>query len=104
MNLINTPYLFVVLAIVSAILARQYNEYLGYEMILFPFKKKVLNRLPLYISKPLGLCIFCNSFWVSISLYCLIWLKGIFIFDIDILFFTSINYITIKVILKYFPV
>ena len=96
MNLINHPFLFILVAVLSAFLAIQYQEYLGHNMILFQFKKKVLNRLPENLAKPLGLCIFCNSFWVAVSIYVYFCFRT-FSFELDVLLFTSINYITIKI-------
>lgn len=100
MNLISNIYTFSLLSVLSAFLTLQYNMYLKNDMIFQSFRKNVLNRLPLFIAKPLGLCIYCNGFWISIILYLVFYIKHIFILDIDIILFSSINYIVLNTWLK----
>ena len=40
-------------------------------MVLYPYKKWLL-KLPKWIAKPLGLCVYCQAFWLHLVYYLLL--------------------------------
>lgn len=51
------------------------------------FYKDWLRKQPIFIGKPLGLCLYCNMFWISLLYY---------IFQIHFFSFLGLVYLTIK--------
>lgn len=94
--------LWIGLAFMSATLAIAFNEMLKVNGI-FNFYAKFLLRkaktsiLWQYLSKPLGLCPFCNGTWIGIVVY--LYFFGL---NLPILLFVGLNYFCIMVIYSIF--
>ena len=98
MNLINLcsqPGLFILLSFLLACLEISYQIYMENNMILQPWRKRVLNKLPKKIGLILGICPFCNGFWIAIIGYFITFQPSI-----DILLFTGFNAICILILSK----
>lgn len=84
---------FIFYAFLAACLELAFQEYMQKEMI-FYFYKKILLKINKYIAKPLGLCIFCNGFWVAFFIY-ILHFKTI---NLDIILFCALNYFFLKIL------
>ena len=90
---------FVLLSFLSACLEMSFQEYLQPSMIFekygyflnFLYDKPGIRRK---LSQLLGLCVFCNGFWVAVGIY-EVYYKD---FSLTILLFTGINYVFIKIL------
>jgi len=97
----NLPYVleFVFLAFLIACLEVQFQEYMGKNMIFDWWYKiiyKMSNSKNLFVKKisfPLGMCKFCNGFWLSALFYVVYYYHTIDIFHL--ILFTSLNFIFI---------
>jgi len=99
---LSVAVLWILLSFFSACLAICFNEMLKpgnlfnwYAKILLKACKK--SRVMNFLSKPLGLCPFCNGTWIGIFVY-----FYFFGFNLPIFLFIGINYFFIQILFNVF--
>jgi hypothetical protein len=93
---------FVFLALCVAALEIQFQEYMGRNMI-FDWWRTIVHKMSesnkfliRKMSYPLGMCRYCNGFWLSVIFYVVYYYDGFDIFQM--LLFTSVNFIWIVIL------
>lgn len=83
---------FIIYALSIAGLSQLFNACLEEGMI-FNWYKKLLLKLPKWTSKPLGLCLTCNTVWITIFFY--VYKYG---FSIDMILFVGLVFVFLQLI------
>ena len=60
---------------INACLSLTFHHFCEEEMIFFKYQK-LLKKLPAWIAKPLGRCIFCHNVWVNVAMFWAVILIG----------------------------
>lgn len=111
----------ILLAVLTASLSCAFHHFTGYGMIFNSYAKWLLSfdkgeglywkkyisknqtrfgLIMYYLSKPLGLCPYCNGTWVAIFYY-ILWFKTV---DFNLFLLIGVNWLFIHAILKKLPV